>query len=118
MKYQDFFDPEDVTTFKRVKLGQMHLARVAREEAARIVGGEIKTSGKEFVYTELGAFRLCVSRNSDNTTEVRAHRAMGATTVMMGSDDRMIDFFLWHGAGFGSLAHWKMRIRARMNDAA
>lgn len=112
MNYEEFFSASDVETFKRVKLGQMHLARLAREIAAEMVGGTVEGSGKEFVRTEQGVFRLCARANSDNTTERYAHHEMGAKTVVMSNDEDMIVFFVAHGVLLG-LPKFKKAVRRR-----
>lgn len=97
MNYEDFFDGEDIAAYKRVKRGTMIIARVAREIAAEMVDGEILRTGKEFVHTSEGMFRLAMAENSDNSTEQVAHMEMGAKTVIMGSRAEMRWFFSIHG---------------------
>jgi hypothetical protein len=97
MTYEDFFDAEDVAVYRRVKRGSMKLARVAREVAADMVDGEILITGKEFVHTPHGMFRLAMAYNSDNSTERIAHIEMGAITVIMGDSAQMREFFRLHG---------------------
>lgn len=99
LTYEDFFDSPDVATYKRVKRGTMALARIGRDVAAEIVRGEIgdgTRSGKEFVRTRVGLYRLSFGSNSDNTTERAAHQRMGAKLIVMGDSDQMIAFFDEH----------------------
>jgi len=97
VNYEDFFDEDEVMTYKRVKRGTMILARVARDIAADMVQGTIYGSGKEFVHTTQGMFRLAMAENSDNSTEQIAHTEMGAVTIIMGSRYQMRQFFKGHG---------------------
>ena len=86
--YKLFCDPEEVEVYVRVKRRTMRLARAGREVAASMVGGVIgdgERSGKEFVRTHLGLYRLATSDNADNTTEAAVHARMGIRgTVCMG----------------------------------
>jgi hypothetical protein len=113
LNYEDFFTESDVETFKRVKKGQARLARIARSAACGMVGGEIQGSGKEFVQTRRGLYRLAMGANSDNTTEAVAHDQMGAITVVMGDDERLKWFFGSHGwtDPDAALLHFGMRVK-------
>ena len=115
MDYKDFFNDEDVATFKRVKRGQMKIGRAAREVASEMVGGVLPDSGKEFVQTERGMFRLAMGTNSDNTTERLAHVMMGARLVIMGDDEQMARFFYAHGLDNG-VARFHRLLRARLEE--
>lgn len=97
MTYEEFFTSSDIATYKRVKRGTMLLGRLAREIATGIVYGRMEKKGKEFVYTNKGVYRLCMSGKSDNTTERAAHERMGAITVCMGDEKEMTDWFALHG---------------------
>ena len=97
MDYTDFISTQDATAFKRVKRIQMLLAPVARDIACWMVKGRMSNSGKEFVTTGQGTFRLCMKHNSDNSTERAANRARGVRTVVMGDDAEMAAFFQEHG---------------------
>jgi hypothetical protein len=108
MDYTDFFSESDIATFKRVKAGSMRLSRIAREQAMNMVGGHTAL-GKEFVYTRLGTFRLAMAANTDNSTERAAHDDAGVTTIIMGDDDAMGEWFWRHGVWDGVPA-WKQRI--------
>jgi hypothetical protein len=72
-----------VEAFKEVKLTSMRLARVVREVIANDLSGSLPASGKQFLTTRRGLFRLASRPNSDNTTEQEAHRRLGATTVQV-----------------------------------
>jgi hypothetical protein len=72
-----------VATFKEVKLTSMRLARVVREVIAEDLHGTLPTTGKQFLTTRHGVFRLASRPNSDNTTEQLAHERMGARTVQV-----------------------------------
>jgi hypothetical protein len=122
MNYTDFFSAKDVATFKRVKKGTMILARIAREEAASIVGGRVNSAdselvtSKEFVRTRLGVFRLCMASNSDNSTEALFHDELGVITVVMSDLHQMAEWFAQHGAPKGSLAKFQRLVAMRMED--
>jgi hypothetical protein len=94
--YEDFFTEEEVAIYKMVKRGSMLFARIARRVAAEMVGGYILKTGKEFVHTEHGMFRLAMAENSDNSTERIAHIEMGAKLVVMGNPAEMQAFFALH----------------------
>jgi hypothetical protein len=76
----------DIAAFKRVKATQMRFAHAARQLIARDLGGMIPESGKQFLDTPLGRWRLASKPNSDNSTEAYAHRQMGARPVLMFGD--------------------------------
>jgi hypothetical protein len=93
----------------------MRHARVGREVVAKMVKGQIQVSGKEFLITEVGTFRMAVAHNSDNSTEAEAHEAMGARTFVMTDDEDMLNFFELHGMTPGrSLIMFRNQVRARM----
>jgi hypothetical protein len=75
-----------VATFKEVKLTSMRLARVVREVIAEDLQGTLPATGKQFLTTRRGLFRLASRPNSDNTTEQLAHTRMGARTVQVFGD--------------------------------
>jgi hypothetical protein len=64
---------DKVATFKEVKLTSMRLARVVREVIAEDLDGSLPPTGKQFLRTRCGLFRLASRSNSDNTTERQAH---------------------------------------------
>jgi hypothetical protein len=76
----------DVAAFKRVKAMQMRLADAARRIVADDLGGVLPESGKQFLETGHGRWRLAAKSNSDNSTEERERRRMGATPVLMFGD--------------------------------
>ena len=94
--YEAYFSSEEIDTFRRVKAGQMHLAHVARLAAAELVGGYAR-KGKHFIETERGRFRMALRENSDNETERRDNARLHATTVVMGDDHSLAEFFTAHG---------------------
>lgn len=73
----------NVVAFKDVKRTSMRLADVVRHVVAEELAGELPATGKRFLFTERGTWRLASRANSDNTTEDTAHRRMGATTVQV-----------------------------------
>jgi hypothetical protein len=73
----------DVAAFKRVKATSMRFADAARHVIAEELGGTMPESGKQFMDTEHGRWRLAPNTNSDNSTEASAHRRMGAKPVLM-----------------------------------
>jgi hypothetical protein len=75
--------PEDVEAFKEVKSTSMRLARVVKEVIAAELGGQIPASGKQFLTTSRGTWRLAARANSDNSTEAHAHRRAGARSVQV-----------------------------------
>lgn len=75
--------PEDVEAFKEVKSTSMRLARVVKQIIADDLGGEIPTTGKQFLTTSQGIWRLAARANSDNSTEAQAHRRAGARSVQV-----------------------------------
>jgi len=78
-------DP-DVAAFKRVKATTMRFADAARHVIADDLDGVIPESGKQFMDTQHGRFRLAAKANSDNSTEASAHQQMGARPVVMFGD--------------------------------
>lgn len=66
----------------------MSHARLIRELVAEDLGGEVDYSGKEFVRTYKGLFRVSAGNNSDNATELREHERLGVRNVVVfGSRD-------------------------------
>lgn len=126
MTYEDFFEADEVATFKRMKKAQMELAGIARGIAAVMVGGTVLGNpgggpgkGKEFVRTSLGLYRLSIGPNADNTTEQAAHERMGAVCVVMGDESGMRAWFRLHGitGDFAAYLDFKSRIRAAVNPS-
>lgn len=74
---------EKVEAFKDVKSTSMRLARVVKEAIAQDLGGTIPPSGKQFLTTREGTWRLAARANSDNSTEMHAHRRAGAQYVQV-----------------------------------
>lgn len=72
-----------VAAFKDVKRTSMRVADVVRHVVAEELGGKLPETGKRFLHTGHGTWRLASRANSDNTTEDTAHRRMGATTVQV-----------------------------------
>lgn len=72
-----------IAIFKEVKLTSMRLARLVREVIADDLDGSLPKTGKQFLTTPRGLFRLAARPNSDNTTEQLAHQRMGARTVQV-----------------------------------
>lgn len=97
MRYEDFCTKDEIDTFKRVKYLQMNLARIARDVIAEIVGGTVLSGGKQFISTHVGTFRICVSSNSDNSTEQGVHAHMGVEVVNIGSFLEADRFLRRHG---------------------
>jgi hypothetical protein len=97
MRYEDFFKPEDVRVFKRVKRGQMNLARVIRGVLADMTEGHINPTGPEFLQTGKGTWAIRMSANSDNSLEQWAHDNAGAKTVLVENDGDLWEFFRSHG---------------------
>lgn len=115
MNLEDFYTPKEMATYRRVKRGSMRLARIAREEVAKMVGGTINQNGKQFLMTPNGTYRMAMRSNSDNSTEAEAHDAMGAQTVVMNDNFQMLAFLREHGLNPGrSLITLHKRVDARM----
>lgn len=103
---------DKVETFKEVKLASMRLARVVKEVIADELGAQMPSTGKQFLKTKHGLFRLAARSNSDNTTEQLANRRLGAKTVQVFGDltpDRRAkgwltieDLYALHGVQFRS----------------
>jgi hypothetical protein len=74
---------EKVAAFKEVKRTSMRLAGVVREVVAEELGGSLPPSGKQFLTTSRGTWRLAARANSDNSTERAAHRSMGVGLVQV-----------------------------------
>lgn len=73
----------NVATFKEVHHTSMRMARAVKEIIAEDLQGELPTKGKQFLETSQGTWRLATRANSDNTTEERAHKRMGARLVQV-----------------------------------
>lgn len=73
----------EVAIFKTVKGKSMRLARAVKEVIAEELDGNLPSSGKQFLSTSRGTFRLATRANSDNSTEEAAHRRMGAVSVQV-----------------------------------
>lgn len=117
MRYEDYFTANEIETFKRVKLGQMKLAEIAREAAAKLVGADVGdlSTNKHFLTTPNGKFRLAMQRNTDNTTEQWALDELGAQTVVMSDDEEMREFFESHGVHpVLGIRAWRRDVRIRM----
>ncbi|HEX6701999.1 MAG TPA: hypothetical protein VF101_14830 [Gaiellaceae bacterium] len=76
----------NVAAFKEVKLTSMRLARAVKEVIAEELDGDLPRKGKHFLRTEKGIWRLAARENTDNTTEERAHKRMGAHLVQVFGD--------------------------------
>jgi hypothetical protein len=72
-----------VDTYKEVHLMQMRLARLVKLVIADDLGGEMPSTGKQYLSTRKGLFRLAARGNSDNTTEQAAHARAGAQIVQI-----------------------------------
>jgi hypothetical protein len=72
-----------VNTYKEVHLTQMRLARFVKLVIADDLAGQLPVSGKQYLSTRKGLFRLAARGNSDNTTEQAAHRRAGAQIVQI-----------------------------------
>jgi hypothetical protein len=72
-----------VEAFKEVKLTSMRVAKEVKQVVAEELGGSIPTSGKQFLTTPHGMWRIATRANSDNTTEQNVHRRMGANNVQV-----------------------------------
>ena len=75
-----------VDIFKDVHLTQMRLARLVKLVIADDLRGALPASGKQYLSTRKGLFRLATRGNSDNTTEQAAHRRAGAQIVQVFGD--------------------------------
>lgn len=99
ISYETLLSPTDVATYKRVKATTMRIADDAREICCRLVNGKIGDggrSGKQFLQTGRGKFRLATSTQSDNSTEVAAHERMGVATIHLSEPEEMIAWFALH----------------------
>lgn len=117
ISYETLLSPLDVATYKRVKATTMRIADDARDICARLVDGRIGDggrSGKQFLQTSRGKFRLATSMQSDNSTEVAAHERMGVRTIHLSEPGEMIDWFSMHNLP-GRLSYDKLvrELRAR-----
>jgi hypothetical protein len=72
-----------VNTYKEVHLTQMRLARLVKLVIADDLGGQLPSSGKQYLSTRKGLFRLAARGNSDNSTEQAAHARAGAQIVQI-----------------------------------
>jgi hypothetical protein len=115
VNYEDFFKPADVRIFKRVKRGQMRLARVIRGVLAEMTGGHIAAKGPEFLLTGKGKWAIRMSANSDNSLEQWAHDNAGARTVIIENDGELWEFFRTHGMDpTESMAVFKTLVYSRL----
>lgn len=97
--WEEFFTRSEVETTKRVRRGQQQLGPLARKWIAARVGGTIGDGGrsaKQFVNTPRGKFRVSLSVDGDNTTEMAAHERMGAEAVAVEDVQAMVEFFSAH----------------------
>jgi hypothetical protein len=74
---------DKLAAFKEVKLTSMRMARVVREAIADELDGSLPSTGKQFMTTARGTWRLASRPNSDNTTEEGVHRRMGVGFVQV-----------------------------------
>ena len=74
---------ERVASFKEVMLTSMRLARVVKDVVAGELDGTLPPTGKQFLTTPRGRWRLAARANSDNSTEARAHLRAGARSVQV-----------------------------------
>lgn len=74
---------DKVAAFKEVKRSSMKLAGAVRAVVAEELGGSLPAHGKQFLTTTHGTWRLAARANSDNSTELAAHRAMGVELVQV-----------------------------------
>ena len=74
---------EDVETFRRVKVTAMRLARVVKQVIATALGGTVPATGKQYLTTSQGKWRLATRANSDNSTEAHANERAGARPVQV-----------------------------------
>lgn len=72
-----------VSTYREVAHGWVDLARVAKELIAEDLDGTLPPTGKQFLTTRLGRWRLAARHNTDNTTERAAHEAAGVKYVQI-----------------------------------
>jgi hypothetical protein len=75
--------PRKVAAFKEVKLTSMRLARVVKHVIAEDLDGSLPPTGKQFLTTPRGTWRLAARANSDNTTEEGVHRRLGVKLVQV-----------------------------------
>ncbi len=118
--WEEFFTAEEAETTKRVRRGQQQLGPLAREWIAGAVGGSIgdgSRSAKQFVNTRCGRYRISLSKDGDNTTEMAAHERMHVTTVRVEDVDEMCEFFAEHGLP-GPMTYSALRehLRGRLNN--
>lgn len=115
--YEDFFTPDEVAVFRMVVRGQMMLAGIVREELAELVGGAFH-DGKEFLYTEQGAFRVALRHNSDNTTERGLHDRLRVETVNVSDPVELELFLMRHGRPSWDADTLRRRVGDRMREQA
>lgn len=77
---------EKVGAFKEVKLTSMRLASVVKQVIAEDLHGSLPPTGKQFLTTAQGTWRLAARANSDNTTEEAFNRRVGARLVQVFGD--------------------------------
>lgn len=117
ISYETLLPTADVQTYKRVKAATMRIGDEARAIAAALVhgtDGDGSRSGKQFIQTTRGKYRLATSMQSDNSTETAAHERMGVETIHLSEPAEMIQWFASHGID-GRLAYEKLvrDLRAR-----
>lgn len=129
MDYAEFFTPEEVAIFKRVKRAQMNLATISREVVAEMVSGEvlpgekvwvsstISVSGKELIRTDRGLFRFSNLAKSDNSTEKAVYRANNIECIDMSNAQQMRAFFDAHGLIGPAMAVFRSKVRERLNPS-
>ncbi len=74
---------DEVVAFKEVKRRSMQLAGAVRAVVAEVLGGTLPPSGKQFLTTGRGVWRLAARSTSDNSTGRAAHRRMGVGLVQV-----------------------------------
>lgn len=97
--YERLCTQEQVDNFTFVRRLQQRAADVCREILAEMVEGEIRDpngTGKQFLWTRRGLFRIATSRLADNSTEDAAHRRLGAETLNVDDDKALQAFFEEH----------------------
>jgi hypothetical protein len=108
LTYEDFISDADAGVYKRVKWVSMHLARIGREEVVSLlrergcdarIGDPVNQSGKQFVVTPRGIYRLTFGTRSDNSTELAAHVRMGVHSIDFSSEINRREFWSWHLPG-------------------
>lgn len=116
LSYEEFFTDDEIDTFRRVKLGQMRLAEIARSVIVEMVNGRIG-NGKHFIETPVGRFRMALRWNSDNETERRDNDRLRAELVVMGDNEELAVFFRRHLLDESmALIEFHERVREAMRD--